>query len=121
VDYALIKKTVRVLRKRSTHAERLFWNAVRGRKLDGLKFLRQYPIPFEYYGQERFFIADFYCPEYKLVVEIDGLIHERQKEYDELRTFIINILGMRVLRIKNEEVERNIEKVLATVRQTIDF
>jgi len=65
-----------------------------------------------YYGKKRFFIADFYCARLKLVLEIDGKIHERQKDYDQLRTFIINQLGIRVVRVTNEavaETERFVE------------
>jgi very-short-patch-repair endonuclease len=77
---------------------------LRNRKLDGKRFHRQHRIDFEYQERKRFFVVDFYCPEEKLVIELDGKIHERQKEQDEYRTFIINQLGMRVLRIKNEEL-----------------
>ena len=119
MDNSLLKRTARELRKRSTRAERLFWDAVRDRKLDGLKFIRQYPIPFEYDGIKRFFIADFYCHEHRLAVEIDGLIHDRQQDYDKLRTFIINHLGMRVLRIRNTEIETDIQPVLSRLRREL--
>ena len=85
----LIKETVRSLRINSTKGEKIFWEAVRNRKINGKKFLRQFPIKFEIFGQKRFFIADFYCFECKLVVELDGKIHERQKDYDEMRTQLI--------------------------------
>ena len=111
----LIKETTRSLRRRSTQSEEIFWEAVRNRKINDKKFQRQFPIKFEYFGQQRFLIADFYCHEHKLVVEIDGPIHERQKDYDEMRTEIINRLGIRVIRIKNEEIETNIEKVLSDI------
>jgi very-short-patch-repair endonuclease len=101
--------TARYLRKNSTKAENIFWQAVRNRKINSKKFYRQYPISFEYYGQQRHFIADFYCHECKLVVEIDGGIHEKQKDYDKLRTEIINKLGMTVIRFKNEDVENDLK------------
>jgi very-short-patch-repair endonuclease len=101
--------TARYLRKNSTKAENIFWQAVRNRKINSKKFYRQYPISFEYYGQQRHFIADFYCHECKLVVEIDGGIHEKQKDYDKLRTEIINKLGMKVIRFKNEDVENDLK------------
>ncbi|MFQ5638388.1 MAG: endonuclease domain-containing protein [bacterium] len=113
----LIKQTVRNLRKNQTKSETIIWQAVRNRNLNGKKFLRQHPIRFEMDGGKRFFVADFYCHEKKLVVEIDGKIHLRQKDYDELRTQIINALGMKVIRFRNEEVEENLEQVLERLRQ----
>ena len=107
----LSKQTARDLRKQSPKAENVFWNLVRNRSFLNLKFRRQHPIEFEYNNQKRFFIADFFCFEKKLVVEIDGRIHESQKDYDELRTLIINELGMKVVRFLNGEVMNNIEKV----------
>jgi very-short-patch-repair endonuclease len=98
------RETVRSFRKNPTPSERILWDILRNRKLDGKRFHRQYRIDFEYQGRKRFFVADFYCPEEKLVIELDGKIHEHQAEQDEYRTFLINQLGMRVLRIKNEEL-----------------
>jgi very-short-patch-repair endonuclease len=100
----LMKEVARDLRKNQTESEKIFWEAVRGRKFLNKKFIRQYMIKFELSGVRRYFIADFYCSEEKLIIEIDGKIHENQKEYDELRTKIINILGISVVRIKNEEI-----------------
>jgi very-short-patch-repair endonuclease len=61
----------RDLRKRQTKAEEIFWQAVRNRKFLGNKFLRQHPIFYDLKGKESFFIADFYCHEKKLIVELD--------------------------------------------------
>lgn len=94
----------RNLRREQTPSEAVVWEIVRNRRINGRKFLRQHPIWFMYYGKKRFFIADFYCAQLKLVLEIDGKIHERQREYDEFRTFIINQLGIRVVRVTNEAV-----------------
>lgn len=113
----LIKQTVRNLRRNQTKSEAIIWQAVRNRKLNGKKFLRQHPIRFEMDSGKRFFVADFYCHQKKLVVEIDGKIHLRQKDYDELRTHIINALGIKVIRFRNEEVEENVEQVLERLRQ----
>ena len=110
------KRLCRDLRKRSTLSEQLFWQAVRNRKVLGKKFLRQFPIFFEYMGKETFFIADFYCHENRLVVEIDGKSHDYQKEYDELRTYIINNLGIEVVRFPNKEIETDINRVLEKLR-----
>ena len=62
-------------------------------------------------------MADFYCHEKKLVLEIDGKIHLGQKDYDELRTHIINALGIKVIRFRNEEIEENFEEVLGWLRE----
>jgi very-short-patch-repair endonuclease len=113
------KELCRELRKRSTQSERLFWHAVRNRKVLGKKFLRQYPILFMHIDKKTFFIADFYCHENRLVVEIDGKNHDYQRDYDELRTYIINNLDIEVVRFRNEEIERNISSVLERLRAVL--
>ncbi|MGA2624784.1 MAG: endonuclease domain-containing protein [Bacteroidota bacterium] len=105
----------RDLRKRLTQSEQLFWEAVRNKQFMGLKFLRQHPIFFEYINKPAFFIADFYCHQHRLVIEIDGKSHDYQKEYDEFRTFIINNLGIEVFRINNEEIRDDIQGVLKKI------
>jgi very-short-patch-repair endonuclease len=100
-----IKTTVQKLRKNPTETEKIIWEVVRDRRLSGYKFLRQHSIRFNYYGKIRFFVADFYVAELKLVIEIDGKIHKNQQEYDQYRTFIINQLGMRVVRITNDDIK----------------
>ncbi|HEY0854310.1 MAG TPA: DUF559 domain-containing protein [Devosia sp.] len=86
----------RKLRVQMTDAERRFWNLVRNRSFDGLKFVRQYPV-----GP---FIADFACRERKLIVELDGSQHVAEATYDERRTIFINSEGYSVLRFWNNEV-----------------
>jgi len=95
------------MRQHMTVAEKCFWNAVRKRRFPGLRFRRQQVID----G----FIADFYCNELRMVIEIDGGIHEKQKDYDKLRDQIINQRGIKVLRFKNEDVINRIEWVLKTI------
>lgn len=99
----IIREVARILRKKQTESEKIFWDIVRNRKL-GVKFLRQYAIGFLYQGQHRFFIADFYCAEKELIIELDGSFHDDRKDYDELRDYIINQLGYKVIRLKNEEL-----------------
>jgi very-short-patch-repair endonuclease len=106
------KDTVRLLRRRSTPAEKRFWPFVRNRRLKGMKFLRQHPICISIHDCERTFIADFYCAEINLVIEIDGPVHDRQRDYDEARTAAIEMLGLHVLRFTNCEVMNNIQGVL---------
>jgi len=64
--------TARNLRKEQTNAEKKFWSKVCNKQIKGYKFLRQHPINYEFEGRERFIIADFYCRELNLIVEIDG-------------------------------------------------
>lgn len=101
----------RALRKNLTPAEQILWEELRGRKLLNTKWRRQENI-----GQ---FIADFLCKEYKLIVEVDGGIHELQHEYDQLRTTIINAHEYRVIRFKNEEILSDISGVLQKISNEI--
>ena len=114
------KQLCRDLRKKQTNAEKIFWEAVRNRRFMGLKFYRQYPIFVDVDGRETFFIADFFCFEKKLVVEIDGKIHDYQKDYDALRTEIINRKGIDVIRFKNEEIEKNVDAVLRRLKMRVE-
>lgn len=104
-------EVARDFRKEPTVGERILWNALRGKKLDGLKFRRQQPIGY--------FIVDFYCSPYRLVVEVDGPIHELQKEADAARQEILQLLGLQVLRIKTELVEHNLPMALRLVRNSV--
>lgn len=91
----------RELRKDETSAEWLFWQIVRNRKILGFKFKRQHPI-----GP---FYADFYCHDAKLVIELDGDIHdaiEIQKR-DAWREGIIKDLGLTIMRFTNDDVFKN--------------
>ena len=97
----------RQMRKESTNAEALLWVRLRKRQLDGLKFRRQHII--------QNFIFDFYCPRVKLVIEIDGPVHDVQEEYDQEREKILQELGYQMVRFKNSEVERNIDLVVARI------
>jgi very-short-patch-repair endonuclease len=99
------------LRKEMTEAEQTLWSVIRKRQLLGCKFRRQHPI--------NQFIADFYCHEKKLVVEVDGGYHNEptQAEYDQQRTYELEKIGIRVLRFSNEEIKDDIEAVLEKIRE----
>ncbi len=86
------------LRREMTPAEKLLWQEVRAKKL-GVRFRRQQVI--------EGFIVDFYCHKAALVVEVDGDIHDLQKEEDERREKVLSALGLRVVRFRNDEVVRN--------------
>jgi very-short-patch-repair endonuclease len=115
-----IVETARSLRRVQTSAEKVFWEQVRGRRFLGMKFTRQFPTPVFVDGQKRFFIADFYCFEERLMVEIDGSIHQTQQDYDQLRTEILNVLGFKILRYTNEEILSDIKSVMKSLEITLN-
>lgn len=114
-----MKQRARELRKNQTPQEKIMWEHLRNRKLEGKKFLRQYVINFAFDGLDRFFIADFYCAEKNLIIEIDGSSHDDKKEYDDLRDFITKSKGMKIKRFTNTEVENNLDYVLCQIKQLL--
>ncbi len=112
----MAKVVCRDLRRNSTPAEELLWEAICNRKLDDKKFLRQHPLFYELTGKESFFIADFYCHEEKLIIELDGVYHKYRLKENKERTEILEFLGMKVIRFKNEEVINDLEGVLVKIR-----
>jgi len=108
------KQFAKSLRRPLTPAENRFWFYVKGKKLLGLKFRRQHPV-----GN---FIADFYCHELKLVVEIDGNVHllNAQKIRDIERDLKLKELGLSVLRFSNEDVFFNAQVIDEEVKKIID-
>jgi len=103
----------RALRQQQTESEKAFWEVVRGSRLDGLKFRRQHPI-----GP---FIADFYCHQYKLVIELDGSVHDEveQQDYDQNRDSWMREYGLTILRFTNQDVFENMDFVKQQIRQLI--
>ena len=99
----------RELRHRCTKAEKILWSLVRNRQLKGKKFRRQHAIAR--------YVADFYCHESKLIIELDGYHHARKKakEYDELRTKVLAEIGITVIRFWNEEIINSPQKVLRKI------
>lgn len=93
----------RILRKNMTYCEKIVWLHLKKRQL-GYRFLRQYCVDH--------FVIDFYCPELKLAVELDGDVHEipEQKEYDTDRQKYLEKFGIKFIRIKNEEFLGNPNK-----------
>ncbi len=100
-----------VLKDNPTEAEKTIWEYLRNKKT-GHKIRRQHIIDD--------FITDFVCLAKKVVIEIDGKIHLKQKEYDELRTAILNELGYGVVRFTNEEVFANPEVVANKIKTILD-
>ena len=110
----------RKLRREMTEEETILWQKLRGRKFLGLKFLRQHPIIYDRINNEpKYFIPDFYCAEKKLVVEVDGRIHDFQKERDNRRMEILEGAGLRILRFKNAEVKNDVFNVLKRIETFI--
>ena len=103
-----IRDAARVHRKNPTPSESLLWEALRGQKLDGRKFRRQQPI-----GP---FIVDFYCPQERLVVEVDGPIHDRQQREDTGRQEAIESLGLRFVRVTADQVTFDLIGAVASIR-----
>jgi very-short-patch-repair endonuclease len=97
----------RRLRHDQTDAEEVLWQMLRDRQLHGIKFRRQTPM-----GR---FILDFYCPAAKLVIELDGAVHDQQQERDEARTAALEARGLRVIRFRNEEVFQALPSVLERI------
>jgi very-short-patch-repair endonuclease len=116
----IAKSVCRELRKNQTEAEKIFWQTVRNRKFFGKKFYRQYPIFHDLTGKETFFVADFYCHEARLVVELDGKIHQYKLREDGMRKEVINHLGIKVIRFKNDEILNDLWRVLDDVQNYLD-
>ncbi|NHE58801.1 endonuclease domain-containing protein [Cyclobacterium plantarum] len=104
-----LKETRKDLRNNSTKEEQLLWLQLKGRRLKGKKFRRQHS-----YGD---FILDFYCPEEKLAVELDGSPHYTQEGHqsDLERDSALTLCGIRVLRFENREVREDILGVLRVI------
>ena len=98
------------LRKNMTEAEKILWERLRKKQLS-VRFKAQHPI-------ERF-IADFYCHQSKLVVEVDGEIHKYQKEYDDGREAEMEKYGIKIIRFTNDEVINDIEKVIEKIKMNL--
>ena len=101
----------RELRTRETPAEVILWEALRDRRLDGLKFRRQHPI-----GR---FVVDFCCAERSLAIELDGEVHAGQGAHDVERAALLATAGYRIVRVPNQEVHDDLAEVLATIRAAV--
>jgi cyclase len=104
--------TRRRLRKNLTEAELLLWTVLKTQK-PGVRFRRQYGV--------KAFVLDFYCPAHKLAIEVDGGIHQtdRQSAIDIDRQRIIENLGIRFLRFSNEQIKKNLTAVLKIIKENL--
>jgi len=96
-----LKPEVRKFRSSPTSAEDVLWQALKRRQLDGLYFRRQHPIAN--------YVADFYCASARLVIELDGPIHDTQRERDSNRQTVLEPFNLTVIRFTNEEVLNHLE------------
>ena len=98
------------LRREMTPAEKILWEELRANKL-GVHFRRQQVV--------QGFIVDFYCHQAGLVIEVDGDVHDLQKEEDQRREKVLSALGLRVVRFRNDEVINNLSAVVGKIRGQI--
>ncbi len=99
------------LRREMTPAEKILWQELRANKL-GVHFRRQQVI--------QGFIVDFYCHKAALVVEVDGDVHDLQKEEDERRERALSALGLRVVKFQNDEVMRDVSAVVGKIKKFVE-
>ena len=106
-------KKAKELRRYETEAEKRLWVKLCRNQMLGLQFRRQHPI--------NRFIVDFYCVKIKLVIEVDGDIHEipENKVYDIGRSQILNDFRIKVIRFTNEEIIEDIEKVIKNIEKNV--
>jgi ATP-dependent DNA helicase RecQ len=97
----------RTLRRDNTSPEQLLWRALRNAQVGGLKFRRQHPI-----GP---YVVDFYCRGSGLVVEVDGMSHDDRLRRDSERTAYLQRQSLRVLRVTNEDVMRDLDAVVREI------
>jgi len=108
-----MKERRRQLRQDQTYAEKIMWLHLRNRKLLGIKFRRQYSVDN--------YVIDFYAPELKIAIELDGSIHNEagQKEYDKFRQRHLENYGIKFIRITNEELLGNPDKAFSKIEKEI--
>lgn len=102
------------LRKSMTLAEKILWEKLKNRQLNGFKFRRQHPL--------KDFIVDFFCYDAMLVIEVDGAVHDDdyQNERDFQRTQILKRLGIKEIRFKNEELVNHIDQVIQKIEAALE-
>ena len=105
----ILESRRRDLRVKQTEAEKILWQKLRSRQIDGFKFFRQYSI-----GK---YIADFYCSELRLVIELDGSHHYEENvfEYDKIREEFMKSLDIKTIRFNNLDVFKNLDEVMERV------
>ena len=110
---AITLRAASMLRKNMTLAEMVLWKKLKDKSIFKTKFRKQHPV--------NKYIVDFYCHEYKLVIEVDGELHNQKEvnEYDLNRTAVLNNYGIKVIRFTNYEVMFKMDEVLSRIQQII--
>lgn len=110
----VVFENARDLRHKMTEAERILWGMVSKKQIMNYRFRRQHPI-----GK---FIADFYCHQAKLVIEVDGEIHDHPDhlKYDAERTRELESLGIRVLRFTNRQIFSQLEETIQIIKDHLN-
>ena len=113
--YDVLKEHAQKNKDNPTKAELVLWELLKGKQLENFKFRRQHII-----GK---YIADFICLSHKLIIEVDGKIHQipENEESDEVRTKWLESKEFKVIRFKNEEVLSDPEKVLSEIQKVLPF
>ena len=108
-----LKLFARQLRNQSTQSEIKLWQQLKNKQFQGFRFHRQNPL--------LNYIADFYCYDLKLVIELDGYTHQFEQTIikDELKTEQLEKFGLKVLRFTDDEVMHNLEGVMYALEQDI--
>jgi very-short-patch-repair endonuclease len=103
----------RTMRHIPTEAERLLWERLRKRQVDNYYFRRQHPLSN--------YIADFYCHSQKLIIEVDGNIHNSPEaiEYDKSREYVLKEFGYTIIRINNSEIFEDIDSVIKKIAEVL--
>jgi very-short-patch-repair endonuclease len=106
-------KLAKELRKNETEAEKMLWSKLNKNQIIGLQFRRQHPI--------NIFIADFYCPKIKLVIEVDGSIHEifEYEKHDIGRSEMLNDFGITVIRFTNEQILNDLDGTIKQIENEV--
>ncbi len=105
-----VREFRRELRNRLTPAEAFLWKHLKNRQFEGRRFTKQHSIGI--------YIVDFYCPLEKLIIELDGEVHNNPiaQDYDEKRTHYLNGIGYKILRFENKMVFENLDSVLMEIK-----
>jgi very-short-patch-repair endonuclease len=108
-----IFRRAEILRNHTTEAERMLWGRLNSKQVKGFKFRRQHTV--------NQFIVDFYCHKAKLVIELDGEIHNEKEiaERDKGRGYMLKNYGMEILRFNNDAIRNNIENVISKIKEKL--
>ena len=105
------KEKRRKLRNNPTYGEKIIWAALRKKQICNVRFLRQYSI--------NHYVVDFYAPQIKLAIEVDGISHLGKEAYDLSRQKYIEKFGIKVIRFTDEEINGNPDKIINIIEEEV--